>query len=200
VLPAPHTLSGSCSELLSSSHHAAQLCADRSVRWPYVTLTEPPCPSIRHRLRDLITHPSSQHAFVADLAAGGISPHEISLCTTRVRVRRQYTWLSNAQQAIRAAAHAVSCSPAEITHAQLCADSTVRWPYVSLTAPPGPSIRHRLHDLITHPSSQHAFVADLAAGCVSPPEFSRYTARARVQGSTRCSVLADKPYAQWLTQ
>ena len=42
----------------------------------------------------LITHPSSQYAFVADLAAGGISPPEISLCTARVRVRRQYTLLS----------------------------------------------------------------------------------------------------------
>jgi hypothetical protein len=94
----------------------------------------------------------------------------------------------------------MSCSPAEITHAQLCADSTVRWPYVSLTAPPGPSIRHRLRDLITHPSSQHAFVADPAVGGISPLEISIYTAGARVYGSTRCSVLADKPYAQWLMQ
>ena len=170
------------------------------MRWPYVTLTSPPCPINRHRLRDLITHPSSQHAFVADLAAGGISPHEISLCTTRVRVRRQYTWLSNAQQAIRAAAHAVSCSPAEITHAQLYADSTVRQLYVSLTAPPCPSIRHRLDDLITHPGSQRAFVADLAAGGISPPESLRYTAGARVQGSKRCSVMHGKPYAQRLMQ
>ena len=93
-----------------------------------------------------------------------------------------------------------NCSPAEITHAQLYADSTVRQLYVSLTAPPCPSIRHRLDDLITHPGSQRAFVADLAAGGISPPETLRYTAGARVQGSKRCSVMHSKPYAQRLVQ
>ena len=54
--------------------------------------------------------------------------------------------------------------------------------------------------LITHPSSQYAFVADLAAGGISPPESLRYTAGARVQGSKRCSVMHGKPYAQRLMQ
>ena len=100
----------------------------------------------------------------------------------RSKSTRQHTLLSTTQQAVRTAAHAMSCSPAEITHAQLCANRSVRWPYVTLTSPPCPINRHRLRDLITHPSSQHAFVADLAAGGISPPEFSLYTAGARVQG------------------
>ena len=89
----------------------------------------------------------------------------------------------------------MSCSPAEITHAQLCADSTMRWPYVSLTAPLGPSIRHRLRDLFTHPSSQRAFDADLAAGDISPPETSLCTARGEYAGSTRCSVPSNTSVA-----
>ena len=71
----------------------------------------------------------------------------------------------------------------------------MRWPYVSLTTPPWPSIRHRLDDLFTHPSSQRAFVADLAAGDISPPETSLCTARGEYAGSTRCSVPANTSVA-----
>ena len=147
IRAAAHAVSCSPAEI---TH--AQLYADSTVRQLYVSLTAPPCPSIRHRLDDLITHPGSQRAFVADLAAGGISPHEISLCTTRVRVRRQYTLLSDASVASPPCVQLLSSSDhtPQLAVCRPISEATIRHSH----GPPCPSLRHRLRVLIAYHSSE----------------------------------------------